>query len=177
MKTKPFLLFGLSLISLFVLNGCTSEEPTEDDAKPSTEVVEKETKTNKSEPAVDEVESEKPQPITEEIANTRYKLDSEMEQYPDGKFQFKDGTTITASFYNYLEGETFEYASAKFLDGNLVQVQVELKEGATKDAVLNEWGLTDEVEYDENKYTGIVDIVIDDRFADSNISRLPSEWD
>lgn len=177
MKTKSFLQLGLSLISLFVLSGCNSDKPTEDDAEPSTEVVEKETKTNKSEPTVDGVESEKSQPITEETANTRYKLDSEMDQYPDGKFQFNDGTTITASFYNYLEGETFEYASAKFLDGNLVQVQVELKEGSTKDAVLKEWGLTEEVEYNENKYTGVVDIVIDERFADSNISRLPSEWD
>ena len=38
-----------------------------------------------------------------------------MEQYPNGKFELKDGTVINADDYSYLGGETFDYASAIFL--------------------------------------------------------------
>ena len=89
-----------------------------------------------------------------------------MDQYPNGKFELKDGTVINADDYCYLGGETFDYASAIFLDGEIAHLQLDLKEGATKEAVLSELGFNEEeVEYIPNKLNNVVDIVIDDKIC------------
>jgi len=139
----------------------TITEPTEE-----AEVLEPETK-----------ESELT-PLTLEDFNNRYELDTEYsDPYKDGKFELKDGSIVLADWYFYLDGETFEYASATFLDGQLVQAQLELKDGVTKENVLSELGLSEVGNYDLNESTNIVNVIIDERFEDANISRFPNEWD
>ncbi|WP_147370379.1 hypothetical protein [Lysinibacillus yapensis] len=139
-------------------------------ADPSKEETEEETQV---EPKVIELK-----PLTLEDFNNRYELDTEFsEPFIDGKFELKDGTIVYADWYFYLEGETFEDASAAFIDGQLVDAQLTLKEGVTKEEVLTELGLSEDVGYKVNEYTGVVDLVIDKRFDDANIQRLPSEWD
>ncbi|WP_346234735.1 hypothetical protein MKY04_16220 [Lysinibacillus telephonicus] len=190
MKHLNLYFFGCIIAGIFVISGCQSQQfntpaseeqtvtidaqPTEDDEpvieeKPQI-VLEDESQTEEA--AVNETT-----PIDEATANERYKLDSDMDQYPQGKFEFKDGTTVTAAYMNYLEGETFYYASAVFEKGKLVKVQLELKENVSKDDVLAEWGLPAEVRYDESSFNNVVDIIVNERFADENIQRLPSEWE
>ena len=117
-------------------------------------------------------------PLTLEDFNYLYELDTEYsEPYIDGKFELKDGSIVYAEWYFYLEGETFDYATGTFIDSQLVQAQLELKDGVTKEDVLSELGLSKEVDYELNESTNIVDVVIDERFHDASISRLPNEWD
>lgn len=189
MKHLNLYFFGCIIAGIFVISGCQSQQS-------STPVSEEQTVTIDSQPTedVEPVIKEEPQivledesqteeapaqptPIDEATANERYKLDPEMGQYPQGKFEFKDGTTVTAALTHYLDGETFYYASAVFENGKLANVQLELKENVSKDDVLTEWGLPEDVRYDEGKFGNIVDIVVDERFADENIHRLPNEWD
>lgn len=117
-------------------------------------------------------------PLTLEDFNNLYELDTEYsEPYIDGKFELKDGSIVYADWYFYLEGETFDYATGTFIDSQLVQAQLELKDGVTKEEVLSELGLSKEVDYELNESTNIVDVVIDERFYDASINRLPNEWD
>jgi len=116
-------------------------------------------------------------PLTLDDFNNRYELDTEYsEPFINGKFELKDGSIVYADWYFYLEGETFDYATGTFIDGQLVQAQLELKDGVTKDDMLSELGLSEEVDYELSEKTNIVDVVIDERFDDANISRLPNEW-
>ena len=115
-------------------------------------------------------------PLTLDDFNNRYELDTEYsEPFISGKFELKDGSIVYADWYFYLEGETFDYATGTFIEGQLVQAQLELKDGVTKEDVLSELGLSKAVDYELNEKTNIVDVVIDERFDDANISRLPNE--
>ena len=92
--------------------------------------------------------------------------------------ELKDGTIMYADWYFYLEGETFDYVSAKFVEGEVVQLQVDIKPGTTKEQVLKEFGLHEkEVTYDMSPCQIVVAIVVERTFDDANISRLPREWD
>lgn len=183
-KMKPRILYSLVsiIVLILVISGCgsqqTSTPPTEEQIETAdTQPTEVAKSIPQEESEVVVKEEPKPEPITEEIANSRYELDPEMGQYPQGQFEFKDGTTVTANLTHYLDGETFYYASAIFEKGKLANVQLELKENVSKDEVLAEWGLSENVRYDEGRFGNIVDIVVDERFADENIHRLPNEWD
>ena len=115
-------------------------------------------------------------PLTLDDFNNRYELDTEhSEPFISGKFELKDGSIVYSDWYFYLEGETFDYATGTFIEGQLVQAQLELKDGVTKEDVLSELGLSKAVDYELNEKTNIVDVVIDERFDDANISRLPNE--
>lgn len=117
-------------------------------------------------------------PLTLDDFNNRYELDTEYsEPFINGKFELKDGSIVYADWYFYLEGKTFDYATGIFIDGQLVEAQLELKDGVSKEDVLSELGLSKAVDYELNENTNIVDVVIDERFDDANISRLPNEWD
>lgn len=182
MKKWAFILSGTML-----LGACSGETTTTESDTEEIETVEVSTeKTESSEPSITESEPQSVKeneteltPLTLEDFNNRYELDKEYsEPYVNGKFELKDGSIINGDWYFYLEGDTFYYASAKFLDGQLVQARLDLKENVTKEEVLNELGLSDEVKYEEsNLSSNVVDIVVDDRFDDANISRLPNEWD
>jgi hypothetical protein len=174
------------LISVMVLVACSDAEPSTNkevtgngpaDTEPTeVSITEPSEETEVIEP---ETEVSELTPLTLEDFNNRYELDTEYnEPIIGGKFELKDGSIIYADWYFYLEGETFDYAIGTFMDGQLVQAQLELKDGVTKEDVLSELSLSKEVDYELNdENTNIVDVVIDERFDDANISRLPNEWD
>ncbi|MEK5148385.1 hypothetical protein MKX53_15425 [Psychrobacillus sp. FSL K6-4615] len=167
------------LISAMVLAACSDSKPSI-----SKEVTVDNEQTQVSEPSeeieviVPETEVSELTPLTLDDFNNRYELDTEYsEPFINGKFELKDGSILYADWYFYLEGETFDYATGTFIDGQLVQAQLELKDGVTKDDMLSELGLSKEIDYELNEKTNIVDVVIDEHFDDANISRLPNEWD
>lgn len=173
------------LISVMVLAACSDAESLT--SKEKTEKVTSETEPTEvsitelsEEIEVIETVSEVSEltPLTLQDFNNRYELDSDYsEPFIGGKFELKDGSIVYADWYFYLDGETFDYATGTFIDSQLVQAQLELKDGVTKEDVISELGLSKEVDYELNEKTNIVDVVIDDRFNDANISRLPNEWD
>lgn len=173
------------LISSMMLVACSDAEPsnskdTTENVTPVTESTEVETSESSEKTADSETTAAVSEltPLTLEDFNNRYELDTEYsEPVIGGKFELKDGSIVFADWYFYLVGETFNYATGTFIDGQLVKAQLELKDGIKKEAVLTELGLSEEVVYDLNEKTNIVDVVIDKRFNDKNISRLPNEWD
>ncbi|MBM7608626.1 hypothetical protein JOD29_001873 [Lysinibacillus composti] len=120
----------------------TSNEATEEDSEQITKEITAETKPPEGSITQPSEESKVTDPETEvsELKqlilvdfNTRYDLDMEYsEPYIFGKFELKDGYIFYADWYFHLEGETFDYATEIFIDRQLVQAQVELKDGVTK---------------------------------------------
>lgn len=169
------------ILSFMILAACsdgagssTNEEEPVKTVPTEAVVAEPSQEETKVEPKVVELK-----PLTLEDFNNRYELDTEYsEPFIDGKFELIDGSIVYADWYFYLEGETFEYATGTFIDGQLVDAQLELKEGVSKEDVLTELGLTnEEVSYEFNEMTNVVDVIIDERFGDDNIRRLPNEWE
>ena len=66
-----------------------------------------------------------------------------------------------------------------FLDGEIAHLQLDLKEGASQEAILYKLGFSEEdVEYIPGKLNNlVVEIIVDERFSDENINRFPNEWD
>ena len=169
------------LISAMVLAACSDSKPS---ISKVVTVDNKQTQVAESSEEIDVIDVIEPvtevselTPLTLDDFNNRYELDTEYsEPFINGKFELKDGSIVYADWYFYLEGETFDYATGTFIDGQLVEAQLELKDGVTKDDMLSELGLSEEVDYELSEKTNIVDVVIDERFDDANISRLPNEW-
>ncbi|QUG43054.1 hypothetical protein KD050_07395 [Psychrobacillus sp. INOP01] len=167
------------LISAMVLAACSDSKPS---ISKEVTVDNKQTQVSESSEEIDVIEPvtevSELTPLTLDDFNNRYELDTEYsEPFINGKFELKDGSIVYADWYFYLEGETFDYATGTFIDGQLVQAQLELKDGVSNDDMLSELGLSKEIDYELNKKTNIIDVVIDERFDDANISRLPNEWD
>ena len=178
----------LILMLGLILSACSNEESTNSTATNVTQESVEEKVTTDEKETVDledeevisaEENTDNSIPLTQEEFNQKYELDNEMDQYPNGKFELKDGTVINADDFSYLGGETFDYATAIFFDGQIAHLQLELKDGFSKEAVLNELEFNEgDVEYMPGKINNnIVEIVVDETFADENIKRFPSEWD
>lgn len=112
--------------------------------------------------------------ITVDEFNAKFKLDEEEEQYPNGKFQLKDGTIVNADSYNYGESDLFDYAMAIFFEGKLAHLQLETKErvgyiskGLGVD-LSNARLETNKIGYE---------IIFNETFSDQNIAIFPNEWD
>lgn len=175
----------LTLISVMVLVACSDKESSRSEevtGKVTSETEQTEVSITKPSEEIEVVEPRAEvselTPLTLDDFNNRYELDTEYsEPVIGGKFELNDGSIVYADWYFYLEGETFDYATGTFIDGKLVQAQLELKDRVTKEDVLSELGLSNEVKYELNEQTNIVDVVIEEHFDDANISRLPNEWD
>ncbi len=105
----------------------------------------------------------------------KYARDTESETYIDGLFMFKDGSRANADYIHYIGNGAFDYASAIFYKGKLVNLRVDTTKSIEE--VEKELGVT----FDENVIVEPIRpgfrIIYDEKFDIDNISRLPNEWD
>jgi hypothetical protein len=117
--------------------------------------------------------------LTKDEFNKMFKLDPEEKQYPNGKFQLKDGSIVNADYLMYGENDLFSYAMTIFYQGKLVHLQVETNKPVEE--VFKGLGITPTKDVIvETKDWGDVlihDITFDKTFEDSNIAVFPNEWD
>lgn len=185
---------GLLVTSLLIIaSACSSEESANNSIAEKEEPVQTEEKENKStqvnaekndtvEKKIIEVETTEVEESNKELMKSEITLeefdekfvkDAEEEQYPNGKFQLKDGTIAQADYFNYGENELFYYASAIFFDGKLAKIQLETE--ATQQEVEESLGVKfgDKVLVEENRIG--YEITFNETFHESNIKIYPFE--
>ncbi|WP_110928753.1 hypothetical protein [Bacillus massiliglaciei] len=113
--------------------------------------------------------------ITFSQFDAKYKRDSESESYMDGLFLLKDDSKVNADYIQYLGLEAFDYASAIFYEGKLVNLKIESTKSI--EDVEKEIGITftDDIRIDPTRIG--YEINFDERFLTDNIKRFPNEWD
>jgi hypothetical protein len=165
------------VILLLVASACSSEET---DGHTKEENKNSEVESNESEKNIEQKEEKKAEKETKsyinlEEFNSKYVKSTDEEQYPNGKFQLKDGSKVHADYYTYSENDLFYYASAIFHDGKLATVQFETE--ATEKEIEDALG----VKFGENvlvEQTGIgFEITFNELFHESNIGVYPFEWE
>ncbi|MFD5853892.1 hypothetical protein ACFWGC_27640 [Cytobacillus pseudoceanisediminis] len=182
---------SVGILSVILLAACGEEESSE--TKESTKstkstagehiVEEKEQDTEETVSIVQDTEKSKEESkstnvplkttITVEEFNSKFKLDDEEVQYPNGKFELKDGSIINADSYSYGESDLFDYALGTFYEGKAAHLQIETQKTAEEFA--NALGVTlDNTKVVPNKFG--FEIIFDPKFSDENISVFPSEW-
>lgn len=114
--------------------------------------------------------------ITKEEFDSKYQLDPEETQYPNGKFELKDGTIVNADYMSYGESELFAYAMVTFYEGKLAEIQLETE--ASEEEIKAALGLTD---FSEDTLVEPFDvgyeITFNPTFHESNVMWYPNEWD
>ncbi|MDK7669280.1 hypothetical protein [Cytobacillus oceanisediminis] len=189
---KAMLYAGLSAL---ILSACAdkAEESPKEVVKKEPEVEEK-----VSEPVeevveesaeVEKVEAEKvteettetedaaatlPTEITLNDFNAKFTQDTEETQYPGGKFQLQDGTTVQADYLFYSENDVFDYALAIFHDGKLADIQIETSNSLEE---LEEGLGVSFSSASVKPYTYGYEVNFNDQFSEGNISIYPNEWD
>ncbi|MGM0973429.1 MAG: hypothetical protein ACQEW2_10745 [Bacillota bacterium] len=196
LKFTKILFIGAA--SILLLAGCGEEETpvTKEEIKSTTEekIVEEKEQDTKEETVVPDTnqsqeeskvkESKVEESETTEVPlkttltvdefNNRFKLDEEEEQYPNGKFELKDGSVVNADSYSYGESDLFDYAIGIFHEGNVAHLQIETQN--TVEEFANALGITlDNAEVVPNKFG--FEIIFDHKFSDENISVFPDEWE
>lgn len=187
--------FGAILLVISILSGCAENQETdqskelaqkEPKEKPAEEVkveVGKTADANSAEEVVSETKEEEtavepevklPLEITKAIFDAKFSLDKDETQYNSGKFQLGDGTVVQADYLFYSDNEVFDYASAIFQEGVLVDIQVET--AATVEELEKGLGVSFS-EASVNPYKFGYEINFDDAFAEGNISVYPNEWE
>ncbi|MGD6897081.1 hypothetical protein [Bacillus infantis] len=189
---------GAILLGISILFGCavnqetdhpkeaTQKEPKEkpaekakveiEESEESNSVEEVKTETKEEEKEETEVEQKAtlPAKINKADFEAKFSLDTDETQYNDGKFQMGNGTKVQADYLFYSDDEVFDYASAIFHEGVLVDIQVE----TTVSIEELEKGLG--VSFSEakvNPYKYGYEINFDEAFAEGNISVYPNEWE
>lgn len=185
-------MLSIGFLSTLLLSACGEEKThkTEEATKSTTEeniIKEKEQNTDET-VIVQETEQAKEATKTEETKiekvtlkstitvdefNAKFPLDNEEEQYPNGKFELKDGSVVNADSYSYGECDLFDYAMGIFHEGNVAHLQIETQNTAEEFA--NSLGITlDNAKVVPNKFG--FEIIFDPKFSDENISVFPNEW-
>ncbi|MED3691318.1 hypothetical protein P4534_21360 [Peribacillus butanolivorans] len=162
-----------------MLAACGNEEktiePAKDTLKDASDEVANET-TNEDE----EVESKENNSLKESLSvdefNARFKQDSEEKQYPNGKFQLKDGSIVNADKFNYEGNSMFDYATVIFFEGQIAHMQVDT-ESSIEDIEKGLGISFKDARVEEYKYGKGYEVIFNETFADENISVLPNEWD
>lgn len=160
------LICGIGIaISLTACSEETAEEPTPVVKEPAPVKVEEQ-------PKVEPVKTE----ITFAEFDNKYERDPDYESYQDGLFLLKDGTELKGDYIHYMDDEGFfDYASAIFYDGKLVNLKIETDKSYEEVEAVLGVKFTNDVKVD---YTdGGFKINFDERFAIENIKRLPNEWE
>ncbi|MCM3599412.1 hypothetical protein M3175_01610 [Robertmurraya korlensis] len=112
--------------------------------------------------------------ITQEEFEAKYKQDPEETQYPNGKFELTDGSTVNADFISYGENELFDYATAIYSDGKLASIQFETS--AAIEEIEDALGMKFEDSQVEQNRIGY-EITLNDTFSEANIAVYPFEWE
>jgi hypothetical protein len=169
---KRIMIGGLTAL---LLTACESNEVVDSSkVEPVVEQIDtepSETVMVESEPAEVKVKTE----VTFQEFDGRYTRDPDEKQYINGVFILKDGTTASADYISYIDGDIFDYASVIFYKGKLAHIQMETT--APIEEIETAFGMTfgDNVIIDPN-YVGF-EIIFDETFADENIHRFPFELD
>lgn len=114
--------------------------------------------------------------LTKGEFNKMFKQDTKEKQYPNGKFQLKNGSIVYADYLMYGNNDVFEDATVIFYKDELAQIQFTSK--TTPEEAIEKLGLpvTDNSIIEQNKW-GVCEIVINQDFHDGNIAVFPNEWD
>lgn len=177
MKKLSFVIIPFS-IGLILLQGCNGNI---EETKPK---VNKEEVVNKLEVKTPDLEEEVKPVTTDSLEeslnvdefNRKFKQDPDENQYPEGKFQLKDGSIVNADNFNYSENNIFDYASVIFKDGELAHIQVDTE--SSIEEIENGIGIPfKDARVEEYKFGGGYEIIFDETFADENIKVFPNEWD
>lgn len=180
---RKLLAVGVLSIGLAACSAEEAAEPAEETAKevapPTTET---EAVEEDAEEVVEPVEETSPEvaPLATEITyedfNGRFKQDVEETQYPNGKFQLSDGSTVNADYLFYAGNDVFDYAMAIFADGKLVDVMIETPLTMVElEKALGVSLLAENVSVDTYDYGYVLNF--DERFHEDNIAIYPNEWD
>ncbi|WHY64698.1 hypothetical protein [Neobacillus sp. SuZ13] len=110
--------------------------------------------------------------ITKDEFNKMFKIDTEEEQFNNGKFQLKDNSIVKADYLSYGENDLFDYALAVFYNGKLASIQIETSK--SQEELEKAFGIKfgDKIE----PYKFGYEITFDKMFHESNISIYPNEW-
>ncbi|MGM9987617.1 MAG: hypothetical protein ACI35O_10360 [Bacillaceae bacterium] len=162
-------------VSLILLSACSSgqSQETPKDTKETTVKVEKNVN-KKKEPTVSEV---KVTPLSKKDIDKLLKRDPDETQYENEKFEFKDGTEISADYISYVNTPVSNYALITYLDNQIMSILLEPTD-KSKEEVLEYFRLQNTYkEYKINDMTKAVRIIVDERFDKDNIKVYPNEWD
>lgn len=151
------------------------KEPVETEVKSEkkTETKEPEKKPEQTKPEEKDAEELKTE-ITLEEFNQKFKQDPEETQYPNGKFELKDGSIINADYLMYGENDLFYFAIAIFHEGKLVAIQMET------DKSLEEIEKGMGIKFPNGTaapYAHGYEVNFNIKFYEDNIVRYPNEWE
>ncbi|WMX58101.1 hypothetical protein [Peribacillus sp. R9-11] len=162
-----------------MLAACGNEEKTSEPAKDTVKNVSNEV-VNETTNEDEEVESKENNSLKESLSvdefNARFKQDSEEKQYPNGKFQLKDGSIVNADKFNYEGNSMFDYATVIFFGGKIAHMQVDT-ESSIEDIEKGLGISFKDARVEEYKYGSGYEVIFNETFADENIAVLPNEWD
>ncbi|MCM3600615.1 hypothetical protein M3175_07720 [Robertmurraya korlensis] len=112
--------------------------------------------------------------ITKEEFEAKYQEDPEETQYPNGKFELADGSTVNADFISYDSSDLFDYATAIYSEGKLASIQFETT--AAIEEIEDALGMKFEDGQIEQNRIGY-EITLNDTFSEANIAVYPFEWE
>jgi hypothetical protein len=165
-----FVLTALFIIGLFVGE---DEEQTKEPLQEVSTIVKEEPKPQKKEVEKEE-KKETPTTITLNEFNQTFKQDQNENQYPNGQFQLKDGSNVQADYLMYRENELFEFASAVFYEGKLVNLSVETDK--TWEEIEEGIGISFKTASVTPTLAGWnINFML--KFYKDNIAKYPNEWE
>lgn len=97
-------------------------------------------------------------------------------QYPNGKYQLKNGLIVNADSFNYEASDVFDYATVIFYEGKLVHLQVDTE--LSVDDSEKRLGISfHNATVEPYKFGSGYEFIFNEIFADENIAMFPNEWD
>lgn len=172
------------LMASLLLQACSNKETIKEEDSADINIHSKEAKgqtsadtsseTNTS-PTKTEQEAPSKTSLTKNEFNKMFKQDTEEKQYPNGKFQLKNGSIVHADYLMYGDSDVFEDATVIFYKNELAKIQFTSK--TTLEEAIEKLGLpvTNDSIIEQNKW-GVCEIVINQDFHDGNIAVFPNEW-
>lgn len=114
--------------------------------------------------------------LTVDEFNKKFDQDPEEEQFPNGKYQLKDGSIVKADSYSYRESTIFDYATVTFFKGKIAHLQMDTK--SSIESIEKGLGISlKDARIEKYKYGNGYEVIFDETFSDENIARFPNEWD
>jgi len=115
-------------------------------------------------------------PLSKDEVLAKFPLDSDIEPYIDGQFQFVGNRTDTADYYWLAPSDTFEDARVIFKDGEIAALKLWLSEGADVGDAFKAFGIEDAAEKSrKDEYTNVYEYAIIPMYWTDNIEMYPNE--
>jgi hypothetical protein len=105
-----------------------------------------------------------------------FKQIPEETQYPNGKFQLKDGSIVYADKLNFGKNYVFDYASVIFFEGKIAHMQVDT-DSSIEDIDMGLGVSFENYTVEPYKFGSGYEVIFNDTFADDNLAVLPNEWE